>query len=638
MKVILSLIALVLFNLGYSQDDEVKLRRAVANSKGIKKVDALLNYSSYYSHRFMQSKEADSLNGLALALAEKLTYKKGILLAQLNEASMLIDFEKNDESIYLYSELLKEYGDRDNSYENALILYDRSTAYMMLGKNKEASNDLLKALKYFDRVKNTKYQMYCYSKLSSIFAYEKQYSKSLEYINRVIEDVNKLDAPYDRASVFSSLSGRFLLLGFNLDSTYYDLSVEYGEKSYAIAKKYNYNIIGLADCQSTSQSYMNKGDDNRGLFHLKESLQFSKKLPANQCFVSFIGMADYYAGIEDYRTSLKYLDSAGRIQDLDNYYRMAHAERVYVYNKDYGRIAEALAGLENYKSFSDSVYKIEQSNQISELNTKYETESKDADIAKLNQQKRIDGLEIQKKRGQLTSLIAIGTVIILVFLIILFIVRQRNIRQSLQVLETEQRLNRARMNPHFFFNALTSIQTMMIKEKDLESTRYLSKFSKLMRQSLESSYQEMVTIEDEIEFLGHYIELQALRHPNVFEYSITCDDALAINEVMVPGMIIQPFIENSIEHGFRGMESGGKIEISFLKNEESLVITVKDNGKGEKDDSSSEKTHTSRAIDIISDRLFLLEKKEKKEASFEVLASADGIGYQIKLTLPLLFN
>ena len=193
------------------------------------------------------------------------------------------------------------------------------------------------------------------------------------------------------------------------------------------------------------------------------------------------------------------------------------------------------------------------------------------------------------------------------------------------------------MDPHFFFNALSSIQTMALKEQSPNTALVLAKFTKVMRQSLESTYMEMNTIEDEFAFLQQYLELQKLRYTEKFEYELDVSEDLEVNEVQIPSMLLQPFIENSIEHGFKNMQVGGRIVISVLKKVDKLEINVSDNGEPS-NDVNINKSHKSRATEIIKDRLFLLKKQTGKDAFFEVVVNDNQIGYQIKLTLPLIYK
>lgn len=203
-------------------------------------------------------------------------------------------------------------------------------------------------------------------------------------------------------------------------------------------------------------------------------------------------------------------------------------------------------------------------------------------------------------------------------------------------METEQRLNRARINPHFFFNALASLQNVSSEEKSVKTTVFISRFAKIMRQSLESTYQELVIIEAEIDFITHYLELQKLRFPDKFDFQFHVDDTLEINELRIPGMIIQPFVENSIEHGFKNISYKGMITISFCDDKNNINIIILDNGAG-KNLESKEKEHKSRAMQIIKDRLYLFNKQNNSNASYQVEDVTGDGGFKIIVSLPKIY-
>lgn len=208
-----------------------------------------------------------------------------------------------------------------------------------------------------------------------------------------------------------------------------------------------------------------------------------------------------------------------------------------------------------------------------------------------------------------------------------------------KMLKTEQRLNRARMNPHFFFNALTTLQKFALRDNDGQAiATNLSRFSHIMRETLESTYKEYVTIEQEMDFLQEYLEVQKIRFPKTFTYELDADTNLDIDEVLLPAMILQPFIENSIEHGFLGIEYPGHISIFFSSKQKELLVEIHDNGRGlgikHKEE---ENKHISRASQIIKDRIYLLNIKLKTKAGFSIDNNNNGPGVQVKINLPLLY-
>ena len=126
----------------------------------------------------------------------------------------------------------------------------------------------------------------------------------------------------------------------------------------------------------------------------------------------------------------------------------------------------------------------------------------------------------------------------------------------------EQRLLRSQMNPHFIFNALNSIQSYVSENNTLDSEVYLSRFSRLMRQILEHSQEEFILLKDDLNALESYLSLEQIRFENSFEYIINDEDINQEN-IMIPPMIFQPFVENAILHGIEPKATKGLINISI---------------------------------------------------------------------------
>ena len=172
--------------------------------------------------------------------------------------------------------------------------------------------------------------------------------------------------------------------------------------------------------------------------------------------------------------------------------------------------------------------------------------------------------------------------------------RERNtlLKSENQRLNMEQKLLQVQLNPHFIFNAISNLQSLVASGDTTESVRYLQSFSGLLRGILEQNRKDFIEIQEEITSLNNYIQLQQMRYAGVFNYEITVDNELDIDEILIPPMLIQPFVENTIEHGFRNITYKGLLKISFKVDGESLVINIDDNGSGltKKADDKTEKT------------------------------------------------
>lgn len=183
-------------------------------------------------------------------------------------------------------------------------------------------------------------------------------------------------------------------------------------------------------------------------------------------------------------------------------------------------------------------------------------------------------------------------------------------RYELQVKDAEMRMLRAQMNPHFMFNTLNSINSYIIQHKTADASKYLTSFSKLMRNILESSKQQWITLAQEVKTTELYLQLEAVRLENSFAYEIVVDIDEAEAEILVPPLIVQPFAENAIWHGLRHKAEGnGKLYVRFvLENKDKLRIEIEDNGIGREGSVllKTAKKHTSYGVKITEERLVKL--------------------------------
>lgn len=183
-------------------------------------------------------------------------------------------------------------------------------------------------------------------------------------------------------------------------------------------------------------------------------------------------------------------------------------------------------------------------------------------------------------------------------------------RYELQVKDAEMRMLRAQMNPHFMFNTLNSINSYIIQHKTEDASKYLTSFSKLMRNILESSKQQWITLAQEAKTTELYLQLEAVRLENSFTYEIVIDNEIEETEIFVPPLIVQPFAENAIWHGLRHKADGnGKLYVRFiLENKTKLRIEIEDNGIGREGSMllKTAKKHTSYGIKITEERLVKL--------------------------------
>ncbi|MEI6411800.1 MAG: histidine kinase [Bacteroidota bacterium] len=201
-----------------------------------------------------------------------------------------------------------------------------------------------------------------------------------------------------------------------------------------------------------------------------------------------------------------------------------------------------------------------------------------------------------------------------------------------QMADLEMRALRSQMNPHFVFNALNSVQNFILKNDTREASRYLTKFARLMRLILENSESPVVPLDREIELLRYYTEMEALRFNQHFAFDFQIDTNLSAESVAIPGMLIQPHIENAIWHGLMHKEdAGAKLWVRFIKAENNTIICeIEDNGVGRAKAAELEqdrpKNHRSTGLSNIRTRLELLNAQLANDISLEFNDLHDEMG------------
>jgi len=178
----------------------------------------------------------------------------------------------------------------------------------------------------------------------------------------------------------------------------------------------------------------------------------------------------------------------------------------------------------------------------------------------------------------------------------------------------------AQLNPHFIFNALGAIQ-YYIQVNEVESADvYLTRFAQLMRKYLDSSKEKMISLKDEIELLQIYSELEQLRFDNIFDVQFVISDGLEIEDISLPSMMIQPFLENAVNHGLSMRNDGkGKMEIHFFGKNDSLICEVRDNGIGrENAKANKRKGHKSRGMTILDEKIQTMKMSGMMDIKIEI--------------------
>ncbi len=272
--------------------------------------------------------------------------------------------------------------------------------------------------------------------------------------------------------------------------------------------------------------------------------------------------------------------------------------------------------------------------EIERLRTAFDLERKESKINQLElsnqQQKKV----LNQSRVIALSIIAFFSLLLLAAFLYF---NNREKSRKIDSLLVNQKLLRAQMNPHFIFNALSNIQSNILKNENEKAVDYLSKFAQMIRNNLEHNFKNAVTLSDELKTIQDYVDLQNARLNHPIDYRVILPEDIEEDLIEIPPMFIQPIVENSIEHGIID-EGKAHIYLNILPRKNSIVVTVEDNGIGYGNNQSNKKGKNGVATKVIKQRLAILSHQLSMPLSFTIKAidPTRGTGTIVSIELPIL--
>lgn len=352
----------------------------------------------------------------------------------------------------------------------------------------------------------------------------------------------------------------------------------------------------------------------------------------------FLEKEDYKAALQSFERSLKANEKLNAPAVADDYKMLA-----FIHAKT-GDYKTAFNFQKKYSDKYETLLNADKLQQINDLQIKYDTEKKARENEKLNFE-----LALKEKENKLVKadlivrnyiIAGIITFAFILIVIAVLIFNRRKVMQDNKMLKLEQKLLKTQMNPHFISNALMSAQGYIYDNKPKEASSYLTKIARLTRLILENSRKDSISLADEIATLKNYLLVQQKRYEN-FDFELNVADSLDLEEVYLPPMLTQPFVENAIEHGIQNLPYRGALQIDFSAiNTRKLQISIADNGFGIKNSTASVKeNHQSLSSQIVKERLKNLAEFYRQKLDFTITnnrtSKESGAGTKVILTLPL---
>lgn len=251
---------------------------------------------------------------------------------------------------------------------------------------------------------------------------------------------------------------------------------------------------------------------------------------------------------------------------------------------------------------------------------------------------RESALKEENLKSQQTIIFLLGAVVFIVISALVYIIKvsqQRRIANQQLAL----RSLRTQMNPHFIFNALNSVNSFISVSDERSANRFLSEFSTLMRTVMENSEHDFIPLTKEIEILEIYVGLEHFRFQDKFEYSLDIDPSLDTEDLVIPPMLIQPYVENAIWHGLRYKETKGVLHLSIWKETNHLKVVIQDDGIGRQKSAEvktkNQRKTSSTALKNIQERVTLFNQLHRLKIGVEIAnLNENGTGTVVTLIIP----
>lgn len=613
----------------------------------IKKIRSINNESSLnpravafadlYEAEYLKRREIDRAVQLATQSAEYFRsneepffalYAMNLRGASISNTGKLLEAEV----AYLKAqEYGKKHIDSDERIEKSLnrTLYSLGFVLVRYGDLVKATEYLAQTLENAIAVQDTFLWAHTLNMIGNVHIRRYEYEDALKVNQEGFALANAIGVK--SATFFqSAIASVYIELG-KLDSAEYHLNNAISMRRQE-GNKYSLGIL----LSNLSEIHRKRGDCEKSYKANEEVLILAKEIGMQGIEISaLINQCICYVRDQKYEKALKLVKDTETM--LKESFQFNLAADLYECASDaasyLNKNGEALEYYKLYKTNTDSLLNERSESIIKDLQFRYESAKQKEEIHKLKEQGALSAIGYRNK-------VLILTTSLLLSLILGggYFLYQRNKVNQIQIkkMEVEQKLLRSQMNPHFIFNAISSFQNFLFDKSDLKTAlSYLSKFADLMRQTLEHSREEHITLEREIESLENYLALQQLRYQNQFEYKIVIDEKIDPSETLVPPLIAQPFVENSIEHGQIYRVEGGEVIISFELLESSLRLNIIDNGVGTK---NSEKysvgtKKSSLSTKITRERLQALATTSKQKFDLIVEQLLQG-GTQVTIHLP----
>ncbi|MGB0176751.1 MAG: tetratricopeptide repeat protein [Owenweeksia sp.] len=581
----------------------------------------------------------DSLWQVAINETDSLAKGEALLRYAQNVAS-----GSTDEALLFVDSLIDVYQKREDTINWARARSMKSWFLNFQSRHEQATKEGHAVLGIQLAIGDTIGAAITMNRIGISYMYFKRYNDAQSYMEKALEvfsrynDTSRMDMILNNLGVICSDQGNERE------------AIEYYQRSLQLRLKLgNYTWVAYS-YSNIGDSYMSKGElDSAQYYFLKSIKTFrtrstSKRVPA----LVAVSVSELYYLMGKYEEAFSWGEQALREASEVNHkevmlearkilsdilFEMGRFEQAFLMNKAYQELQVESDSANNFA-------------RVAEVEARYKNAEKEAEIAQLQS----ETLQARNRAQKLWIIVLVTAVVagLIVFLII-FWYQKKLQRNALEQSELKARLSeirmlalRSQMNPHFIFNCINTTQNFVLNSDKKAAYEYLSQFARLLRMVLENSGKNKVSLEDEMEQIRLYIELESIRFEGKFEHTIQLTPELENGIFEIPGMVLQPIVENAILHGLLNRKDDrGKLEIKLEKDKDLIHCEITDNGVGrteaERIKTRKEVHYRSTALPNIHERLNILQQETGQTLRLEIRDLMNGqkpSGTAVHLWLP----
>lgn len=607
-------------------------------------------YHSAVSAYYNQSKPADEIiHQFKQSLRIFQKHKDHRMIAEsYNFIGLCFSLQGNTSQTLKNYQTAIDYFDKCNYLPGKAMVYSNmNDTFFTLGNYQMTALYMFKELKIYEQLKDTDQLADAYNSIGGFYINQKEYAKAKQFLYKSLQ--LKYKTNYQSSLIYSY---RFLCQYHTVvnepDKALYFINKAFKTKDAEINAPYLYYYKAEALLKKKDYALA------KSLFLKSLSYEIPEKL---QCY-NFVSLSNTLIHLQEWNEAESYALKARTIARALAFVskELEANEILYTIYKKKNQSNKALQSLEDVLKNKEQLTKEENQNALLKSEFKFNTEKKEARIKSLRQSNTITSLESKQK----TNAIILIVVLILVVGTIAFSLFSRfkakkkseflasQLAYTEQLLEEKQRATeseikaiKSQMNPHFFYNALNSIQGYVLTGEQQKASESIGLFSELSRAVLESSRSNEIALFDELELLESYMKLECMRMPKI-RYSIDTAEDLRLYDLFLPPMIVQPIVENSVKHGLANKEEGGLIQLRFSSNDDQLIIEIEDDGIGReaagKIGSLKKRKGSSFSTEANLNRIELLNESFGLAITQEIVDNFDengnATGTLIRITIP----